>query len=61
MATSRGLSISAGGIDRLDELRPLWLALHEHHRRVGALPVVADDEVSWRRRRERYRALARAP
>ena len=55
MATLRGLSISAGGIDRLDELRPLWLALHEHHRRVGALPVVADDDVSWRRRRERYR------
>jgi ribosomal protein S18 acetylase RimI-like enzyme len=50
-----GVSIATGGVDRLDDLRPLWLALHEHHRSVSRLPLVEDDELSWRRRRERYR------
>jgi ribosomal protein S18 acetylase RimI-like enzyme len=42
--------------DELDALEPLWLALHRHHRTV--LPdglLVADDAVSWQRRREVYR------
>ena len=40
----------------LAALEPLWLALHRHHRTV--LPerlLVADDAVSWQRRREVYR------
>jgi hypothetical protein len=53
--SSDGVSIAAGGADRLDDLRILWLALHDHHRAVSALPLVEDDELSWRRRRERYR------
>jgi ribosomal protein S18 acetylase RimI-like enzyme len=42
--------------DELDALEPLWLALHRHHRTV--LPdglLVADDAVSWQRRRDVYR------
>jgi ribosomal protein S18 acetylase RimI-like enzyme len=40
----------------LDVLRPLWLALHHHHREVqAATPLQADDEVSWRGRSETYR------
>jgi ribosomal protein S18 acetylase RimI-like enzyme len=49
------LSITAAGVGRLDELRPLWLVLHEHHRRVSVLPLLADDEASWARRQRRYR------
>jgi ribosomal protein S18 acetylase RimI-like enzyme len=42
--------------DELDVLEPLWLALHRHHRTVIAEDLlVADDAVSWRRRRARYR------
>jgi ribosomal protein S18 acetylase RimI-like enzyme len=42
-------------IERVDELRELWLDLHHHHRAVvGALPLVADDELSWARRRAMY-------
>jgi ribosomal protein S18 acetylase RimI-like enzyme len=40
----------------LDVLRPLWLALHHHHRDVqAATPLQPDDEVSWRARSETYR------
>jgi ribosomal protein S18 acetylase RimI-like enzyme len=42
--------------DELDALEPLWLALHRHHRTV--LPdrlLVADDALSWQRRRDVYR------
>jgi ribosomal protein S18 acetylase RimI-like enzyme len=43
------------GVDRVDEVRELWLALHRHHRSVvGTLPLVEDDELSWRRRRALY-------
>jgi hypothetical protein len=29
-------------------VRPLWLALHHHHREVvGSLPLVEDDELSY--------------
>jgi ribosomal protein S18 acetylase RimI-like enzyme len=42
---------------QLDRLRPLWLALHQLHRSLmPAGLLVADDEVSWQRRRETYRA-----
>ena len=43
------------GIDRVDELRELWLDLHHHHQGVVEdVPLVEDDEVSWRRRRALY-------
>jgi ribosomal protein S18 acetylase RimI-like enzyme len=42
--------------DELELLRPLWLALHQHHREVQpSLPLQPDDDVSWRARSETYR------
>lgn len=47
--------IELAGIDRVDEVRSLWLDLHRHHRAVvGSLPLVEDDELSWQRRRALY-------
>ena len=48
------VAIAAAGAERVDELEPLWLALHHHHRDVAAAPVVADDAASWERRRAWY-------
>ena len=49
------LTIELAGTEKVDELRELWIALHRHHRRVASLqPLVADDEVSWQRRRALY-------
>lgn len=45
------------GPDRLDDLRPLWLALHHHHRAIGSAPLEPDDASSWAARREIYRDL----
>ena len=42
---------------RVDDLEPLWRALHAHHREVSALPVLADDDLSWKRRRAWYERL----
>jgi ribosomal protein S18 acetylase RimI-like enzyme len=36
-------------------LRDLWIALHHQHRAVSPLPLVADDEASWRARSTLYR------
>jgi ribosomal protein S18 acetylase RimI-like enzyme len=53
--TADGISIELAGADRVDEVRDLWLELHRHHRAVvGAIPLVADDEQSWLRRRALY-------
>ena len=39
----------------LDELAPLWLALHHHHRATTtAVPIIHDDHISWRQRRSWY-------
>jgi ribosomal protein S18 acetylase RimI-like enzyme len=43
--------------ERLDDLEPLWRSLHGHHREVSDLPVVADDDLSWERRRAWYGRL----
>ena len=40
----------------LEALRPLWLALHHHHRDVqSSTPLQPDDAVSWTARSETYR------
>ena len=45
--------------DRVDDLEPLWRSLHGHHREVSDLPVLADDDLSWARRKAWYaRVLA---
>jgi ribosomal protein S18 acetylase RimI-like enzyme len=47
--------LELAGAERVDDLRPLWLALHRHHRvGVGMLPLVDDEELSWQRRRALY-------
>jgi ribosomal protein S18 acetylase RimI-like enzyme len=47
--------VELAGIERLDEVRGLWLELHHHHRAVVApLPLVEDDELSWQRRHALY-------
>lgn len=47
--------LGVAGIERVDELKELWLHLHHHHRSVvGKLALVEDDELSWQRRRALY-------
>lgn len=54
MRTDR-IQLELAGVERLDEVRGLWLELHHHHRAVvGTLPLVEDDELSWQRRRALY-------
>ena len=50
-----GLCLSVAGVERIDDLEPLWLALHRHHREVAAVPVQADDGLSWELCRANYR------
>lgn len=52
-----GVTLELAGIERLDDVRELWLELHRHHRAVvDTVPLVEDDDVSWERRRELYAA-----
>ena len=47
--------IELAGVERVDDVRALWLELHQHERSVApSLPLVTDDERSWRRRRALY-------
>ena len=43
--------------ERLDDLEPLWRSLHGHHREISDLPVLADDDLSWERRKAWYGRL----
>jgi ribosomal protein S18 acetylase RimI-like enzyme len=49
-------TISRAGVEALDRLRPLWLALHHHHQAVGGerLGPYVDDDASWTARRALY-------
>jgi ribosomal protein S18 acetylase RimI-like enzyme len=50
------------GIEALDALEPLWLAVHDAHR--ASMPDLApyvEDRVSWRERRALYQELLRKP
>jgi ribosomal protein S18 acetylase RimI-like enzyme len=53
-------AITFAGAADLHELEPLWRSLHAHHRRVAQVPLVADDALSWRRRRDWYRSMLEA-
>ena len=46
--------IVLAGLERVDELRPLWLQLHHHHARVSRVQPFVDDETSWTVRRTGY-------
>jgi ribosomal protein S18 acetylase RimI-like enzyme len=54
------LTISEIGIDRLDEIAELWLALHRYHGEIGSRPLVADEAAAWRWRRALYERWLRA-
>jgi ribosomal protein S18 acetylase RimI-like enzyme len=54
------LSIQRAGIERLDELAPLWAQMQSHHESVapaaltGAIAGFRHPDASWARRRELY-------
>jgi ribosomal protein S18 acetylase RimI-like enzyme len=51
------MTIELAGRGSVDGVRALWIELHRHERSVApGLPLIADDEVSWRRRRALYAA-----
>ena len=52
-----GPDIAQISIDPLAELEPLWRSLHRHHRATAAVPVLADDDLSWQRRSDWYRSM----
>jgi ribosomal protein S18 acetylase RimI-like enzyme len=53
--TTPQVHLELAGLERLDEVRELWLDLHHHHRTVlEAVPLVEDDDESWQRRRALY-------
>jgi ribosomal protein S18 acetylase RimI-like enzyme len=52
---SDDIDITRGGVELLDEVRPLWLALRTHHRAVAPdLGPVREDDDTWQRRRAQY-------
>jgi ribosomal protein S18 acetylase RimI-like enzyme len=59
------IAITRGGAERIDDVEPLWHAMHRHHRSVAAhltavAPFRSDDE-SWIRRRAFYERLMARP
>jgi ribosomal protein S18 acetylase RimI-like enzyme len=46
--------ISEIGVERLEDVRDLWLALHRYHGEIGSRPLVADEDFSWQQRRAQY-------
>jgi GNAT superfamily N-acetyltransferase len=53
----RALVVSAAGRERIDDLAPLWVGLHEHLAGLDAdLGPLRPPHESWRRRRARYDA-----
>ena len=50
------IAITRAGAERIDDLRPLFLALHEHHRHVTPrpIPLVESDDAAWEARRAGY-------
>jgi ribosomal protein S18 acetylase RimI-like enzyme len=50
------IAVTRAGAERLDDLRPLFLALHEHHRHVTPqpIPLVESDDAAWKARRAAY-------
>jgi ribosomal protein S18 acetylase RimI-like enzyme len=48
------VEIVRGGVDRIDDLRTLFLALHDHHRGVSAMPLTEPDDRAWAERVATY-------
>jgi ribosomal protein S18 acetylase RimI-like enzyme len=49
------VTLSPIAADDVPRLRDLWIELHHRHRAVSPLPLVEDDEASWRARSGLYR------
>ncbi|MBC5825066.1 MAG: GNAT family N-acetyltransferase [Candidatus Eremiobacteraeota bacterium] len=55
MADASKIRIVRAGLERLDDVEPLWRALRDHHADIAATLVpVRSAEESWRRRRAEY-------
>lgn len=49
------VSIVQAGLERLDQIEPLWKALHQWHTEIGrSLGELRDPERSWQKRRAQY-------
>ncbi len=48
------VTVALAGAQCVDQVRGLWLALHQHERSVAASIPFSDDEQSWHRRRALY-------
>ena len=46
--------VEAAGIERIDEIEPLWASLQEHHAELDDVPSVRPHTASWGRRRAQY-------
>jgi ribosomal protein S18 acetylase RimI-like enzyme len=55
------ISISRAGIEVIDRLEPLWLALHEHHQKAMPDAVYQPRDASWAARRSAYVAWLADP
>jgi ribosomal protein S18 acetylase RimI-like enzyme len=55
------MEIARGDLSRLDELEPLFKAMHEHHRagdpRAAEVAPLRSSAEAWERRREHYASL----
>jgi ribosomal protein S18 acetylase RimI-like enzyme len=49
--------IGIAGVERLPELRELWLSLHRHHRTTARAAIQPDDDLSWAICRAGYHEL----
>lgn len=48
------VEIVRAGVERIDDLRVLFLALHDHHRRVSAVALTEPDDRAWAERIATY-------
>ncbi len=55
------VTIRKAGTEIFDLLKPLWLALHDHHQSVAPPAVYQPDERSWHARRAAYEQWLAAP
>jgi ribosomal protein S18 acetylase RimI-like enzyme len=61
LAIMTGVQISRVGIEVVDRLEPLWLALHEHHQSVAPAAVYQPHDRSWAARRDAYAEWMASP
>ena len=48
------VAIRRAGPAEVDDLEPLYRALHAHHLEIAEIPLVEDPDTSWQRRRDWY-------